>query len=139
MSSDPLSSLRQRKSSVNQDIGNARQRISAAQDKISRLQTVSSSLQTSIYSLRNLKSDIDDFEIAKSKWEGERKNQFRSKYNSYNIFVDAYDSDTCKAKQQIDDDLEMARQEKAQAQMGLESLQSTLGSIEYDIAVAKGD
>ncbi|MBP1968675.1 DNA repair exonuclease SbcCD ATPase subunit, partial [Virgibacillus natechei] len=92
MSSDSLSRLQQRKTAVNQDIGNARERISAAEDKVKRLQKISSSMQTSIYSLRNIKGNIDDFEVTKAKWEGDQENQFIAKYNSYGVLVGIYDS-----------------------------------------------
>ncbi|WP_373895118.1 hypothetical protein [Virgibacillus sp. CBA3643] len=77
--------------------------------------------------------------MTKAKWEGDQENQFIAEYNSYGVYVGIYDSDTSKAKNQIDEDLEVARQEKAQADMGLESLQSTLNGIESDIKVAKED
>ncbi|WP_449354440.1 hypothetical protein ACUL41_15260 [Virgibacillus natechei] len=77
--------------------------------------------------------------MTKAKWEGDQENQFIAKYNSYGVYVGIYDSDTSKAKSQIDEDLEVARQEKAQADMGLESLQSTLNGLEADIKMAKED
>lgn len=137
MSSAELNRLQKRKTSVNQDIGNAKERISAAEEKIKRLQEASNAMDTSIQSLRSIKETIDDFEVTKSKWEGDQEKQFEAKYNSYGIYVGIYDSDTSKAKQQIDEDLEMARQEKAQAQMGLGILQITLAGLEFNIKLAK--
>ncbi|GGB34766.1 hypothetical protein GCM10011409_10270 [Lentibacillus populi] len=137
MVSDSLSSLQKQKETVKAGMENSRNMISAAQDKVKRLQEASSSMQTSIQSLRNIKSNIDDFEVNKAKWEGEEEKQFETKYNSYGIYVGVYDSDTRKAKQQIDEDLEAARQEKAHAETGLENLQRILDGLESDIKAAK--
>ncbi|MFD1067896.1 YwqH-like family protein [Oceanobacillus locisalsi] len=139
MSSDELSNLQTKKTRMNHDISIAREKVSAAEGRVKRLQTISSSLQTSIHSLRNLKSEADGFEVTKSKWEGNQENQFETKYNSHGVYLETYESDTVKAKQRIDDDLEMARQEKAQADMGLTDLQFNLANLELDIKEAKED
>jgi len=134
-----VSSLKRQKATVKAGMEDTRQWISDAGDKVKRLQDVSSSMETSIQSLRNIKENIDDFEVTKAKWKGEEETQFEAKYNSYGIYVGAYDSDTSKAKQQIDEDLEAARQERAHAVTGLENLQNTLDRLEADIKVAKED
>jgi outer membrane receptor for Fe3+-dicitrate len=135
-----VSSLKRQRATVKAGMEDTRQWISNAGDKVKRLQAVSSSMETSIQSLRNIRAtNIDDFEVTKAKWKGEEENQFEAKYNSYGIYVKAYDYDTSKAKQQIDEDLEAARQEKAYAVTGLENLQGILDGLESDIKAAKED
>lgn len=134
-----LSSLKKQKTTVEAGMENSRNLISAATDKVKRLQEASSSMQTSIQSLTNIKKEIDDFEVNKSKWEGEEEKQFEAKYNSYGVYVGIYDSDTSKAKKQIDEDLEAARKEKTHAEAGLENLQNVLNSLESNIKAAKED
>lgn len=134
-----LSSLERQKATVEGGMEDTRQWISDAGDKVKRLQDVSSALETSIQSLGNIKETIDDFEVTKAKWKGEEERQFEAKYNSYGIYVGAYDSDTSEAKQQIDEDLEAARQEKTHAETGLKNLQNILERLEADIKVAKED
>lgn len=139
MSSDELNRLQKRKTNVNQDIGNARERISAAEDKIERLQEASIALDTSIQSLRSIREAIESFEVTKSKWEGDQEKQFVAKYNSYGVLIGSYDIDAGNAKQQIDEDLELAKQEKIKYQMGLGIMQIRLAGLESDIKVAKED
>lgn len=134
-----LDTLNSRKATVKEGMENSRGMIDAAGEKVSRLQKASSSLETSIQSFKNIKGKIDEFEVTKSKWEGDEQSNFQGKYNSYAIFVDSYESDISKAKEQIDEDLEAARAEKASAEIGLENLESTLDRIESDIKTAKED
>lgn len=139
MSSDELNRLQKRKTNVNQDIGNARERISAAEDKIERLQEASTALDTSIQSLRSVREAIESFEVTKAKWEGDQEQQFESTYNSYGVVIGIYDIDAGNAKQQIDEDLELAKQDKAQALIGLGIMQFRLAGLESDIKAAKED
>src|SRR5699024_7799516 len=113
--------------------------IDAAGEKVSRLRKASSSLETSIQSFKNIKGEIDEFEVTKSKWEGDEQSNFQGKYNSYAIFVDRYESDQSNTKEQNDEDREGAKAEKASEENGLENLESTLDRIESDIKTAKED
>lgn len=134
-----LSSLNRQKSTVEAGMENARGMISDAKEKVRRLRAASSSMETSIQSLKNIKGNIDDFEVTKSKWEGEEERNFEAKHNSYSIFVNKYDSDTSKAKEQIEADLEAAKIEMAQAETGLANLESTMNRLDSDIKTAKED
>lgn len=132
-----LESLKGQRETVKAGMENSRNMISAAADKVKRLQDASTSMENSIQSLRNIKENIDNFEVVKAKWKGEEEETFTKKYDSYNSSVNEYASDTNKAKKQIDEDLEAARQERAQAETGLENLQNTLAGLEADIRDAK--
>lgn len=134
-----LSSLKIQKTIVKTEMADTRQQISDVTDKVKRLQDVSSSMQTSIQSLRNLKGNVDDFEVTKAKWEGEEEEKFADKYNAYKDSINGYASDTSKAKKQIEEDLEAARKERAQAVTGMEVLQNNLDRLEADIKDAKED
>src|SRR5699024_12533595 len=96
-----LDTLNSRKATVKDGIENSKNMINAAEEKVSRLQKASSSLETSIQSFKNIKGEIDEFEVTKSKWEGDEQSNFQGKYNSYAIFVDSYEYDISKAKKQI--------------------------------------
>lgn len=138
-SSSSVSFLENRKDAVESNIKDAKETISAAEDKIQRLRRISSSLETSIQSLKNLKGEIDDHDLSDAQWKGEERTQFEAKYNSYGIFVGVYESDTSKAKEQIDEELEAAKQEKSLAQVDMFNLNGTLDGLESNIKLAKED
>lgn len=139
MSSDSVSKLKDQKSTVEEAMGNSEEKIAEAAEKVSRLRSASSSLETSLTSLRNIKGDIDDFEVTKAKWQGDEEERFESKHNSYAIYVNKYESDVSKAKEQIVKDLEAAKAEKATAETGLENLEGVLDGLDSDIKSAKED
>ncbi|GIO23675.1 DUF5082 family protein [Oceanobacillus sp. J11TS1] len=134
-----LSSLKKQKEQVELGMENSRDMIADAADKVQRLLDASNALDTKIQSLRSVKETIDGFEVTKAKWEGEIEKQFEARYNSYGGYVGIYDTDTSNAKQQIDEDLETARQEKALAVEGYKNLLILMDNIESDIKLAKED
>lgn len=132
-----LDLLKLRKDTVNEGIANTKERIADAQAKIERLQEASSAMETNLEGLSSVKKDIDNFEVTKSKWKGVEEKNFEAKHNSYGIYVSKYDSDASKAKEQIDKDLENAKTEKSNAEIGLANLESLLIGLESDIQLAK--
>ncbi len=136
-SSTLLIRLRSKKATVNQDISDSKNKIAALEDKISRLSEAEKSLSSSISDLKAIQSDIDDFEVSKSKWQGETERDFIGKYNSYAIFLKKYKSDTEEAKEQIEEALENAKEEKSNTSIGLSNLEGILVGLETDIASAK--
>src|SRR5699024_5609825 len=84
MGAEPsLDTLNSREATVKEGMENSRGMIDAAGEKVSRLRKASSSLETSIQSFKNIKGKIDEFEVTKSKWEGDEQSNFQGKYNSY--------------------------------------------------------
>lgn len=132
-----LTSLISRKAMVNQDIFNSKANIANLEDKISRLSQAKKSLDDSISNLESIKSEVDDFEVSTSKWEGDTERNFIGKYNSFALFVKIYKSDTEEAKNQIDEALQNAKEEKSNADMGLGNLEVTLLNLVTSIASAK--
>src|SRR5699024_10310497 len=98
MSYDSISHVRDQKSMVKEGMDHSEEQITAAEEKFTRLQEASSSLDSCLESLGNIKDDIDDVEVTKSKWQGEEEENFTAKHNSYAIFVNTYESDVSKAK-----------------------------------------
>lgn len=137
MGSESLRFLISRKATVNLNISNTKGKISALEDKISRLETAKSSLNDSIINLESIKGDVDSFEIANAKWQGETERSFIGKYNSYGIFLGIYKSDTEKALDQIDEALQSAKQEKGTAELDLGNYETILTGLETDIKVAR--
>lgn len=135
----PVGSLKEQKKVVNEGISDAKENIAALEDKISRLRQAKKSITSRLSNLEGIQSDIDDFEVANSKWQGEGERNFEGKYNSYAIYVNAYESDTSKAKEQIEEDLEAAKAEKVSVGIGLENLENNLDRVESDMEEAKGD
>lgn len=132
-----LIGLKSQKAAVNLGISDSKAKIAALEDKISRLNEAKKALGNNISNLEDIQSDIDDFEVSKSKWQGETEKSFIGKYNSYAIFLKKYKSDTEEAKEQIEEALENAKEEKSNASMHLSSLEGILSGLETDIASAK--
>src|SRR5699024_10345790 len=136
MSYDSISHFKDQKSMVKEGMDHSEEQITAAEEKITRLQEASSSLDSCLESLGNIKEEMYDIEVSKSKWQGEEEENFTAKHNSYAIFLNTYESDVSKAKEQIVEDLEEAKAEKETAEIGLEILEDVLDGLESDIKLA---
>lgn len=73
MVNDSLRRLKEQKNQVENSIENSRTMITGTTEKVRRLREASGLMETSIESLRNIKMNIDDFEVTKAKWEGEEE------------------------------------------------------------------
>jgi uncharacterized protein YukE len=118
-------------------MSNSRQQISVLSDKITRLQTASSNLQSSISVLETSKSNIDNLSIDNSRWKGTKENRFNNRYSTYQDSVRNYVQKVNDAKDGIDEELRRAEQSKAGYTAGLNNLQSTLNSLDYQIRMAE--
>jgi len=132
-----LSLLLKRKSTVKEGMSNSREMIDAANEKIDRLEEAISKLEQSIETLVDIQENVENYETTKSKWEGTREKEFEGKYNSYNIYLKKYCSDTDKAKELLEEALESAKTDRNNAQIGLGNLQTVLNGLESDIALAR--
>src|SRR5699024_2551620 len=139
MSYDSISHFKDQESMVKEGMDHSEEQITVADEKITRLQEASSSLDSCLESLGNMKEDIDDFEVTKTKWQGEEEENITAKHNPYAIFLNTYESNVSKAKEQIVEDLEEAKAEKETAEIGLENLEDVLDGLESDIKLAKED
>ncbi|GAB3799656.1 YwqH-like family protein [Virgibacillus kimchii] len=132
-----LGLLRSRRSSVLNGMSNSKQQISALSDKITRLQTASSNLQSSISVLETSNSNIDNLSIDNNRWKGTKENRFTDRYSSYQDSVRNYVQKVNDAKDGIDEEIRRAEQTKAGYTTGLNNLQSTLDSLDYQIRMAE--
>lgn len=129
--------LRRQRTTVLNGMSNSRQQISVLSDKITRLQTASSNLQSSISVLETSKSNIDNLSIDNSRWKGTKENRFNNRYSTYQDSVRNYVQKVNDAKDGIDEELRRAEQSKAGYTAGLNNLQSTLNSLDYQIRMAE--
>ncbi|WP_163581071.1 YwqH-like family protein [Gracilibacillus saliphilus] len=132
-----LSQLRAQRSNVVQGISNAKTNISALEDKITRLQRASSTLSSNITELGSIKSSITSLNIENSRWQGQEKDKFDDRYETYKSSVKNYITKVKEAKETIDEDISRYESTKANYISGLGNLQNTLSSLDYQISVAE--
>src|SRR5690625_4758207 len=128
--------LRSRRSTVLSGMSNSRQQISVLSDKITRLREASNNLQTSITQLESSKSIIDGLTIDNSRWKGTKESRFNNRYSGYQDSVRNFVQETNNAKDGIDEEIRRAEQSKAGYTTGLNNLQSSLDSLDYQIRMA---
>lgn len=129
--------LRRQRSTVVSGMSNSRQQISVLSDKITRLQTAFSNLQSSIFELESSKSSIDSLSIDNNRWKGTKENKFNGRYSTYQASVRNYVQKVNDAKDGIDDEIRRTEQSKAGYITGLNTLESTLNSLDNQIRLAE--
>lgn len=132
-----LSQLRSQKRTVLQGMNNSREQISILEDKITRLQRASNTLSSNISELNSFKSSIESLTIENSKWKGREKEKFEGNYDTYKGSVKAYVNKVENAKETIDEDIGRYSTTQANYVNGLNSLQNTLSSLNYQISAAE--
>src|SRR5690625_2280323 len=132
-----LSQLQSRKSTVLRNMADSRNMISGLEDKVSRLQQASTQLATSISELESIKSSVEGLTVDTGRWKGKEKDEFEETYSSYQESVKNFVSNTENAKDTIDQDIKRYEADKAAYTTGLNNLENTLNSLEWQITQAQ--
>ncbi|SHM54945.1 YwqH-like family protein [Gracilibacillus kekensis] len=132
-----LSQLRAQKRTVLQGMNNSREQISILEDKITRLQRASNTLSSNLSELNSVKSSIESLTIENSKWKGRGKEKFDDFYITYKGSVKGYLNKVKDAKETIDEDISRYSTTQDNYVNGLNNLQNTLSSLNYQISVAE--
>src|SRR5699024_12833731 len=98
-------------------MSNSREMIDAANEKIDRLEEAISKLEQSIETLVDIQENVENYETTKSRWEGTREKEFEGKYNSYNMYLIKYCSDTDKSKELFEAALDSAKRTRSNVQI----------------------
>jgi len=135
--STSLSLLRSRKQTVLAGMDNARKQISTVEDKIERLRETANELSRKIGELETAKSSIDGLTIDESSWKGKNKQTFEGNYSDYQHAVKQYISKAKDAKEEMEEEITRYETSKANYMTGLNNLENTLTSLEYQIREAE--
>jgi chromosome segregation ATPase len=117
-------------------MSNSRQQISSLSDKVTRLREAFNNLQSSISELETSKSKIESLSIANNRWKGVEEKNFNNRYSTYQDSVRNYIQKVNDAKDGIEEEIRRAEDSKAAYTTGLNNLQSTLDSLNYQISMA---
>ncbi|GEM_PF-4192685 len=131
-----VSQLNNQKRTVLRGIADTKNNISNVKDKITRLQQASSNLSSSVSELKTLKRSIDSLIINTSSWKGKEEDKFDENYSGYKESVKKFVASTEDAKDAIDRDIKQYEAEKATYTIGLNNLENTLGSLDWQISQA---
>jgi len=132
-----LSQLYSQRTTVMRGISDSRSMISSLGDKVSRLRQASNQLSTSISELESIKSSVEGLTVDTGRWKGKEKDEFEETYSSYQESVKNFVSNTENAKDTIDQDIKRYEADKAAYTTGLNNLENTLNSLEWQITQAQ--